>query len=166
MRRSTAVILVATASVALMAQADKMPKRKPGLWDMTVSTGMAGVPPQASKMCIDAALDAALYNYSIGATKQACSKNQIKSDGKSVTSDAVCSVGGSQMTSHSTTNFTGDTAFHTEIKAHYEPPMLGLADIAMTQDGKWAGPCPADMKPGEVVGPGGQKMNMKQMMGQ
>ena len=35
MKRFAAVLLTATAAAVLMAQTDQMPKRKPGLWEMT-----------------------------------------------------------------------------------------------------------------------------------
>lgn len=160
------VILIAIAPAALTAQVDQMPKREPGLWEMTVSTGVANAPPQTVKLCIDAATDATLFNYGIGASKKACSKNELKIEGKQVTGDAVCNVAGTQMTSHSTTKFTGEIAYHTDVKVHYEPPMMGQSDATMVQDGKWTGPCPADMQPGDMIGPDGAKINLMQMMGQ
>lgn len=165
MRRLVPVLATSLLPLALAALADQMPKRKPGLWQMTV-TGMPNMPPATSKMCIDAATDAALLDFGAGASKQACSKSEIKSDGKTVTSDAVCNFGQSQMTSHSLTKFTGTTAYHTDIKVHYDPPMMGQSEMAMAQDGKWTGPCPANMQPGDMVGPDGRKMNIKQMMQQ
>jgi hypothetical protein len=44
-----------------------------------------------------------------------------------------------------------------------DPPMAGHADSTFTQDGKWQGACPADMKPGDMVMPTGMKMNILDM---
>jgi len=167
MRRFIPVILTAAASLALMAQAaDQLPKRKPGLWEMTMSPGLPNAPTATTKMCIDAATDAALYNFGMGQSKQNCSKSDIKADGKTVTADATCVFNGMHTTTHALTKFTGDITYHSDIKMHYDPPLLGRSDAVITQDGKWTGACPADMKPGDMIGPDGRKMNVKQMMGQ
>ena len=34
---------------------------------------------------------------------------------------------------------------------------------AMTIEATWKGPCPADLKPGDMVLPGGMKINMMQI---
>ena len=39
--------------------------------------------------------------------------------------------------------------------------MMGRNESSMTQEAKWAGACPADMKPGDMIGPNGMKMNLK-----
>jgi hypothetical protein len=142
------------ASVALMAETDQL-FRKPGLWLVTRTIGPAGA-PMTSRMCVDAATDAAAKD---------CSKNDVKIDGKQITIDAVCTAVGTQMTTHSVTTFTGDTAFHTDITVHYQPPMMGESDATMTQDGKWTGACPADMQPGDMIGASGSKVNLKDLIG-
>ena len=66
----------------------------------------------------------------------------------------------SKITSHGVMTWTGDTAYHMESKSHWDPPMMGKADNTTTQDGQWTGACPAGMKPGDMVMPGGMKMNI------
>ena len=46
---------------------------------------------------------------------------------------------------HAVTRFTADTAYRTEVDTRMEPPMPGRGEMKITQDGKWVGPCPADM---------------------
>ena len=41
----------------------------------------------------------------------------------------------------------------------------GRGEMKIIQDGKWVGPCPADMTPGDVSMGNGMKMNIKQMPG-
>jgi hypothetical protein len=168
MNRVIPVILAAAASVALMAQTDQMPKRKPGLWEMTMATNDPGAPasPPPMKMCVDAATDAEMYKFSMGQAKQNCSKSDIKSDGTTVVMDGDCTYGASRMTTHATMKFAGDTAYHTDIRRHFDPPLYGRSDTSMTQDGKWVGACPAGMQPGDMIAPNGQKTNMRTMMQQ
>ena len=94
------------------------------------------------------------------AAKAACGKNDVQVKGSRVTADLVCKFGERQQTIHSVTIFTGDTAFHTDSAIHSEPAPAGKADRTSTQDGKWAGPCGADMKPGDIVTSTGIKMNV------
>ena len=67
------------------------------------------------------------------------------------------------MTSHSVMTFTGDSAYKTDTQTHFDPPMMGRSDSSMAQEAKWAGPCPADMQPGDMIGPNGMKMNLKSL---
>jgi hypothetical protein len=165
MRLFMPVLLAAFGLVALTARADQTPQRKPGLWEITMSSGDAAAPRIGLKMCIDAATDAALRDYAMGVGKRNCSKNDVKSDGKEITTDAVCTVAGKQMISHSITKFSGDTAYHTDVETRYEPPMRGETAGTAMQDGKWTGPCPAHVQPGEMIAADGSKMYLKEMTG-
>jgi hypothetical protein len=37
------------------------------------------------------------------------------------------------------------------MTTHYDPPLAGKGELRSTQDAKWLGACPADMKPGDVL---------------
>ena len=62
-------------------------------------------------------------------------------------------------------DFTGDTSYHTETKSTYDPPAKGMPSGNSTVDGRWTGPCPAGMQPGDAVLPDGRKVNMRAMAG-
>ena len=38
------------------------------------------------------------------------------------------------MTTTSITTFTGDSAYHVDVKSHFDPPKLGQSDVTITQD--------------------------------
>jgi len=166
MHRLTPVILIAAASVALMAQSDQMPKRKPGLWVSTLSMDMPNAPTGSTKVCVDAATDAVLSGYGPGASTPVCKTTILKSDATSITKDVVCTLRGAEatttQTTHSTTVFTGDSAYHSDSKIHYAPPVMGRSDVTAAADAKWTGPCPADMQPGDLIFPNGRKVNLLQ----
>jgi len=42
-------------------------------------------------------------------------------------------------------------AYHVETQGRFDPPLAGLAETHTVQDAKWTGPCPADMRPGDMV---------------
>jgi len=141
------------------AWADDMPRRKPGLWEVNMHMA-ANLPPQTMKLCIDAATDAAMYKMGMDAAQGMCSHNDMHRSGNVVTMDSLCKMGETQTSTHIVITFSGDSAYKTDIKSHMDPPIMGRGEMAMTQDGKWTGPCPADMKPGDVVAPNGMKMNL------
>ena len=77
MRYFTLAVLIAV-TLPLAVQAD-MPKRKPGLWEikMTSDTGRGGG-PMVSQHCIDAKTDDLLQQRTQGMGKQECSKNSVR----------------------------------------------------------------------------------------
>ncbi|MHA6205346.1 DUF3617 domain-containing protein [Dyella soli] len=142
-----------------------MPKRKAGLWE--VQTGGMGGRPQTMKLCLDADTDRAMYQMGTKVRGQACSKLDISMKGQVLVSDAVCKLDGPNgpinMTSHSETQFQGDTAYQTTGHIKYEPAVMGQAEMPLTSSGRWVGPCAAGQKPGDMVMPNGTTMNMKDM---
>ena len=165
MRLLALPLLLLAASVA---GAQDYPKLKPGQWDLTITTTKAqgGAPPVKSTMCIDEAVQREMMTTGAGMSREMCTKNEFKRDGNKFVGNAECKIGESKIISRSTMTLTGDTAYHTEINATYDPPFMGMKDSRTMLDGKYAGPCAAGMVPGDFVGPGGQKFNMKGMAAQ
>lgn len=157
------MLSLATSLVALApaAYADEFPPRKPGLWEITMSSEQA--PPEVTRTCIDAAFEAKMHAMGNTDTAGLCSRHDTQRSGNTVTGDSVCRVGSSQVTSHTVTTLTDDTAYTMVMMAHYDPPMFGgRADSKMTQEAKWLGPCGADMQPGDMI-IHGQKMHIPAM---
>jgi hypothetical protein len=162
--RLSAVLLVSAAASGT-ARGDEFPPRKAGLWQIDMAMPGGQMPPQQMKMCIDPATDAEMYKLGMSASKGMCDVPDIHRSGSTVTVGTVCKMGESQVTTQAVTKFTGDTAYHTDANTRFDPPMAGHDTSAMTQDAKWAGPCPADMVPGDMLMGNGMKMNIKQMLG-
>jgi hypothetical protein len=155
------VIVGSLACAATGARGDDLPTRKAGLWEVTLHMATANMPTQTMKFCTDAATDAELYKFGMNAAQGMCSRYDLHRSGNVATVDTECKMGEMKMTSHSVMTFTGDTAYKTVIQSRSDPPMMGRAETTMTQEARWTGPCPADMKPGDMVMPNGMKMNMK-----
>jgi len=145
--------------IPIVTSADQLPHRKPGLWQVTTTLQGARTPPAASKMCIDAQTESTLMNLGQNAVQKMCSKNSVVVRGNVATMDSVCTFGKTVMTSHSTATFA-DATFRNEMHVSYNPPLFGKSASIMTQDGKWMGACPPDMKPGDMILPGGIKMHL------
>jgi hypothetical protein len=148
-----------------VVRAQDFPTRKAGLWEIAMTMSGGQMPPQQTKMCIDAATDAELFKLGMNASQGMCQRHDMKRDGGTVTVDAECKMGDTTASTHAVTTFTGDTAYHTDINTKFDPPMAGHAASVMVQDAKWTGPCPADMQPGDIEMANGIKMNVKQMLG-
>ena len=74
-------ILLVVLTVPSLAQAD-MPKRKPGLWEIKMTTDAArGGGPMVSQHCIDAKTDDLMQQRAQGMGKQECSKNTVRKEG-------------------------------------------------------------------------------------
>jgi Protein of unknown function (DUF3617) len=157
----TAIAALSLSAAATAAQADDFPARKAGLWEVTMQLATAQHRPMTSKLCIDAASDTAMQKAALENAGVTCAKRDIVRAGQTVTVDSICTVGQSTLTTHMAMLFESDTLYHMETQSHFEPPLAaGHADSTMKQDGKWVGPCPADMKPGDIVMFNGMKINV------
>jgi hypothetical protein len=96
--------------------------------------------------------------------KDMCSKQDIQKTATGYVTDSVCAVGGMSITSHS--DITGDfnSAYTVKSKSHNEGGSSNLPrDSTTTIEAKWLGACKPDQKAGDIVMPGGVKMNVKDM---
>lgn len=149
-----ASLLVVSAACA----APDVPRRKSGLWETSITT--AGVPAGVvSQMCIDEKSDDLAQSLAAQGT-QACSKNEVRRDGNRVVTESVCRTGATTTTTRGV--FTGDfaSAYAGELTSSFDPPMGGIRDGKTLIKARWTGPCKADMRPGDVIMPGGMKFNV------
>ena len=145
-----APLLLLALLPALQARAVEIPVRKPGLWEVSMNREKA--PAHVSRLCIDAATEVRTRKMGQADTAGLCSRHEVSRSGNIVTTDSVCRIGSSQVTTHAVTTFNGDDAYSTVVASHFDPPTrTGLADSSMTQEAKWLGPCGPDMQPGDMV---------------
>jgi len=147
---------------AIAARADDMPLRKPGLWEMKIAKTGSVLPEMTMQHCTDETTDKEMSTTFSPMAKEACSKRDIAKTATGYVSDSVCSVGGVTMSSHS--DVTGDfnSAYTIKSTAHSDKGPTGVPrDITTTIEAKWLGACKPDQKPGDIVMPGGFKLNIK-----
>jgi hypothetical protein len=147
---------------ALDAGAVEIPVRKPGLWEMKVLRTGAPLPEMTMQHCTDETADKEMSTGLGPAAKDVCSKNDIQKTATGYVTDSVCSIAGASMTSHS--EITGDfnSAYTVKSTVHTEHgPTAMPRDSTTTIEAKWLGACKPDQKPGDVVMPGGFKLNIK-----
>lgn len=150
---------------AAAAHAIDFPTMKAGLWESQITRDGAPAKTGPMKMCMDAAVQKEMMDMGMGTMKEMCSKNDIRRDGNRMYGNAECKLGESTMKSTSVTTFSGDVSYRTEVKATYDPPMMGKSAAATIIDSRWTGPCPAGMKAGDITMPDGRMMNMRPPVG-
>jgi hypothetical protein len=137
-----------------------MPNRKPGLWKQTVST--AGM-TQTSSICLDKAVESKLAVWGAGASKDMCKQTAMAPTAGGWSFTSTCDMGtGGTTTTKGTVAGSFDTSYKVEASSVTEgagaPQMNG--EHRMLMEATWQGPCPADMKPGDMALPNGMKINM------
>jgi len=162
MRLPTLVVLAAVA--AAPAYAVDMPKRKSGLWEMN-TTRDAGAPagPRGGgpiQMCIDEKTDDMSRQMGENATKDMCSKRELRREGDRIVADSVCKFGETTATTHSVISGRFDSSYEVDVRSKFEPPMMGMTESHSIIKARWLGPCKADQRPGDVIMPNGMRMNM------
>ena len=112
--------------VATQAASMDTPKRKPGLWQQTVTTTGLAVPPQSMSMCTDEKTDDLIASRAGQA--QECQQQSIRREGGAFVVDAVCRSGGTTIRTHG--RFSGDFAirYSGELRSTFEPPMQGMKE--------------------------------------
>jgi hypothetical protein len=145
---------------ALQARADDLPVRKAGLWEMKIVKTGSGLPDMTMQHCTDETTDKDMSNTVSPMAKQVCSKQDIQKTASGYVTDSVCTVAGVSMTSHA--EITGDfnSAYTVKSTAHLERAGKPQ-DTVSTIEAKWLGACKPDQKPGDIVMPGGFKINVK-----
>jgi hypothetical protein len=149
-----AVTLVAAAQ----AQTGQFPSRKAGLWEMKTTGGPLGG-TQQMQQCIDARTDDLLRQQSAD-QGQNCDKPRVDKRGDSYESELVCRREGVTTTMRGHYAMKGDTAYSGTMRMRFEPPMNGVSEMNMTQEGRWLGPCKSGMKPGDMVMEGVPRTNL------
>jgi hypothetical protein len=153
--------------LALLPAADalavELPVRKAGLWEMKMVRTGSSVPDMTMQHCTDATTDKQM-STSFSPGKETCAKQDIQKTAAGFVSDTVCSVAGMTITSHA--EITGDFNFAYTVKStsHSEGGPANITrDSTTTVEAKWVGACKADQKPGDIVMPGGMKMNILEL---
>jgi hypothetical protein len=149
---------------ALEAGAVEMPVRKAGLWEVKMLRTGSPAPDMTMQHCTDETTDKEMSTTFSPMAKEACSKNDIQKTASGYAADSVCSIGGMSMTSHSETTGDFNSAYTVKTTSHSQGGPAGVPrDSTTTIEAKWLGACKPDQKPGDIIMPGGIKLNVKDM---
>jgi uncharacterized protein DUF3617 len=157
-------VLCALALLPAPAVAEDYPKLKPGLWEMERASERAQGGPSRMTMCLDESVQKEMFDIGAGAMKGMCSKHDFKLSGNRGTADFVCDIAGSRMHSQSTMVLNGNTGYRTEIRTTYDPPFMGQTENFTVLTARHVGACKPGQRPGDMVLPNGQTINMRDAM--
>ena len=141
----SALLLLCFSIPAAFAQ--DAPRRKSGLWEVSMSSAQMPA-PMVSRQCVDEKTDDFARRPSQGREK--CSKQSVRREGGNVIVESVCQMEGSTATSRGV--FSGDfnSAYKGEMTTRFVPPMHGMSESKMNFQARLTGPCAPGQKPGAV----------------
>jgi len=128
-----------------------------------VRTG-SQMPEMTIQHCTDETIDRSMNDSVAPMAKQICSKQEIKKTATGYVGDSVCGAAGVSITSHSEVVGDFNSAYTVSSTSHSDKGPGGKPLDTVTKiEAKWLGACKPDQKPGDIVMPGGLKMNVKDM---
>src|ERR1700759_2876181 len=153
---------IALALMAGAAVAEDLPLRKAGLWEMKIVKTGSSLPDMTMQHCTDPTTDKEMNNTVSPLAKQICSKQDVVKTATGYVSDSVCSVSGVSMTTHAEIVGDFNSGYTVTTTSHSDKGVTGKPLDATTKiSAKWLGDCQPGQKPGDIVMPGGFKMNVK-----
>jgi len=157
-RLAAALFLILACAVP--ASASDTPARKAGLWEIKTNRGDGRA--MSIQQCVDAKTDQAMQSNIGAAPQRDCSKRDVQRSADTITIDSVCTIGGKTVTHHTVMTGRFDSDYTMTMTTGGEGASAGRTT---TIAAKWVGPCAADQKPGDMIMPNGQKMNIVDMKG-
>ena len=155
--RQTVVLLVLMLA-ATLAQAEELPKRKSGLWEVKRTQGDAN----PLQMCVEEKSDNAFRFLAEGKHKESCKVDKFAREGDKWIVDATCTLANHKTTAKTHAVVTGkfDTAYKIESKSTFDQPVHGKTETSALIEQRWTGPCKPDQRPGDVILADGRKVNL------
>ena len=150
----SAIAVLAALALPAAAQEIDFPERKAGQWEIKMIPDVAGaMPEQTIKACFSM-------------SKSMCSRQEITRDGSDYVIDSTCQVGTMSTTSHIVVSGDFQSAYTVKMTSEITGapmPMSGAGN--MTQEARWvSADCTDGMAPGDMLMPGGMKVNVNEMM--
>jgi len=146
---------------AVPAAADDVPARKAGLWEVRTVIGNRSGNGLTVKQCVDGETDTMMLSMTGPFADTACPRRDVKRSGDTVTVEAACTAMNKAGTARAVITGSFERAYEMTVTAHGDG-MPGGA-ITMTMTGTWLGACKDGQKPGDVIMPGGVKLNIRDM---
>ena len=157
-------LVCSLAAYAVSASSEELPARKAGLWEMKMSIDGGQMPVQTMQQCVDAATDQEMRSppgmEGTDLTKQC--KQDIKRSGDTTTVDSACNINGKATQTRMVITGSFDSGYTMKVSVTRDPPSP-RGDMTMSTEAKWLGACKPDQKPGDLIMPGGMKINIRDM---
>jgi len=151
-------------ALALLAPAgaEELPLRKAGLWEMKIVRTGSALPELSMQHCTDPTTDKEMSDNVSPLAKQICTRRDIVKTATGYVSDSVCTVAGVTMTTHAEIVGDFNSGYTVTSTSHSDKGPTGKPLDTVTKiEAKYVGNCKPDQKPGDIVMPGGFKLNVK-----
>jgi hypothetical protein len=157
------VLAIAIGSLT-PADADELPIRRPGLWEIRIKLTGGAAPTAMMRHCTDETVDRQMSTLFNPLSPPPCSKSSVLKEADHYVISSSCTADDKivKVMSDVSGDFVSNYTVVTETKVQDNPdaePTLS----SMTLEGKYAGSCRLGQKPGDVVMAGGMKVNIKEM---
>lgn len=151
---------------AAIAEEFEWPARKPGQWELETKAG-GDLPAMHVKLCLDAETDKGMMQLGTGVAKSMCPDQKVSRSDNRIVIDGTCEVAGMKVSGR--TEITGDfqSEYTMVIRSDIGDAPEGMPQQnTMEQKARWiSATCSDGMVPGDMIMPGGIKMNLKAMKG-
>src|SRR5262249_32134699 len=156
MQRKTLFLILISAAIA--AQAQDVPHRKSGLWEIKRSPTDA----HPLQMCVEEKGDNALRFLAEGKHKESCKVEKLAHEGDKWVVDAVCMLASHKTTTKTHAVVTGkfDSQYKIESTSTFDKPIQEKTGTSAVIEQRWTGPCKPDQRPGDVILADGRKVNL------
>jgi hypothetical protein len=149
-------------AMVMSAGAEELPVRKAGLWEMKIVKTGSALPDLTMQHCTDPSTDKEMNNSVSPLAKQICSKQDIQKTATGYVTDSICTVASVTMTTHAEIVGDFNSGYTVTSTSHSDKGPTGKPlDTTTKIEAKYVGDCKADQKPGDIVMPGGFKLNVK-----
>ncbi|WP_291855881.1 DUF3617 family protein [Bradyrhizobium sp.] len=146
------------------AHAVELPVRRAGLWEMKVLRAGATAPEMTMQQCTDQTTDKDMSTSFSPMAKEMCTKQDIQKTATGYVTDSVCAIAGVSIASRAEIVGDFNSAYTVKSTSRSEGGPAGVPRDSTTMiEAKWLGACKADQRPGDMMMPGGIKMNIKDM---
>jgi hypothetical protein len=147
------VLVLSTAVLAgALAQAADPPPLKEGLWEIhghSVENPGGRETDFTYRLCRNHQFDDAMNAQAKNAKE--CNTSFDDLGGGKYASSSTCLVPGTAIVSKGTYTYESSTAARSESHATYTPAFHGKSEETITEDQKYVGRCPSNMKPGDRI---------------
>jgi hypothetical protein len=145
------VLVFSTAALAwAAAQAADPPPLKEGLWEIhghSIENPGGKEADFTYRLCRDHKFDEAMNAQAKNAKE--CNTSFDDLGGGKYASSSTCLVPGTAIVSKGTYTYESASAARSESHATYTPAFHGKSEETITEDQKYLGRCPSNMKPGD-----------------
>ena len=160
MRKLALIISALSILATTAAQALDLPKRKSGLWEMTMIGDQTNGQPQTVTTCVEQKTDTGLSSSFGGKIPKNCKQPTLKNSAGEITVTSLCKFTDSNVTTVAVLTGDFNTTYKIDRTSKYNPPNKGKTGSKQTIDAKWLGPCKAGQRAGDMIMPDGTKINL------